>query len=77
MLSYAVMPSGGNYVETAQKVSEAAIEKAGLSRADISRTIATGYGAATVDFADRTVTDISCHAAGFITSFLRPGRSSI
>jgi predicted CoA-substrate-specific enzyme activase len=41
-----------------------AIEKAGLSSAEISRTIATGYGAGAVDFANRTVTDISCHAAG-------------
>jgi (R)-2-hydroxyacyl-CoA dehydratese activating ATPase len=64
LVSHAVMPSGGNYLETAHKVSEAVISKAGLSRADISRAVATGYGAATVDFVDRTVTDISCHAAG-------------
>jgi predicted CoA-substrate-specific enzyme activase len=64
VVSYAIVPSGGNYVETALKVSEMAVQKAGLSRADISQTVATGYGAATVDFANRTVTDISCHAAG-------------
>jgi (R)-2-hydroxyacyl-CoA dehydratese activating ATPase len=64
LVSHAVIPSGGNYLETANRVSQAAIEKAGLSRADISRTVATGYGSTTVNFADRTVTDISCHAAG-------------
>jgi predicted CoA-substrate-specific enzyme activase len=64
LLSYATMPSGGNYAEVARKISTAVIEKAGLSDADISTTIATGYGAAAVDFAERTVADISCHAAG-------------
>ena len=46
-----------------------AIEKARISDADISTTVATGYGAAAVDFADRTVADISCHAAGIYHLF--------
>jgi predicted CoA-substrate-specific enzyme activase len=64
MLSYATIPSGGNYAETARKVSAAAIEKAGISETDISTIIATGYGAAAVDLADRISSDIMCHAAG-------------
>lgn len=64
MLSWAVLPSGGNYGEAARKVSETAIEMAGMARADISLTVATGWGSGAVDFADRTVADISCHAAG-------------
>jgi predicted CoA-substrate-specific enzyme activase len=64
LLSWAVMPSGGNYAEAARKVSGEAVEKAGLSDADISTKVATGWGAAAVDFAGRTVADISCHAAG-------------
>lgn len=63
-ISRVVMPSGGSYAETSRKILAAALREAGLSRTDISRTIATGYGASAVDFADRTVTDISCHAAG-------------
>jgi predicted CoA-substrate-specific enzyme activase len=69
LLSYATMPSGGKYAEVARKVSTAVIEKTGLSDPDISTTIATGYGAAAVDFADRTVADISCHAAGIYHLF--------
>jgi len=69
ILSYAVKPSGGNYSETARTVSSAVIEKAGISDADIAHTIATGYGAAAVDGADRTVSDIVCHAAGVRHSF--------
>ena len=69
LLSYATMPSGGNYAEAARKVSGSAIEKAGISETEISTRIATGYGAAAVDFADRTVADISCHAKGLFHLF--------
>jgi len=64
LLSHATIPSGGYYAEAARKVSKVAIERAAISDADLSATIATGWGAAAVDFADRTVSDISCHAAG-------------
>jgi (R)-2-hydroxyacyl-CoA dehydratese activating ATPase len=69
--SYTIMPSGGNYKETAWKAAELALGKAALSFSDISYTIATGYGATTVDFADQSVTDISCHAAGVHQLFPR------
>jgi (R)-2-hydroxyacyl-CoA dehydratese activating ATPase len=69
LLSWATMPSGGNYADVARKVSRAAIEKAAISDAEISFTAATGYGAASVDFADRTIADISCHAAGVFRLF--------
>jgi (R)-2-hydroxyacyl-CoA dehydratese activating ATPase len=62
--SYAIVPSGGNYAETARNVAEAAAEKTGISLKTVGAIIATGYGAAAVDFADRRMTDISCHAAG-------------
>ncbi len=69
MLSYAVIPSGGNYAEAARKVSTAAVEKAAISDTDVSTRIATGYGATAVDFADHTLPDISCHAAGIFYRF--------
>lgn len=62
--AHAVLPSGGNYRETARKAADAAAEKAGILRSAVSRTVATGYGAAAVDFADETVTDMACQAAG-------------
>ncbi len=64
LLSYAIVPSGGSFADAARKVSRDAIEKASISNTDLSTRTATGYGAAAVDFADRTVADISCHAAG-------------
>lgn len=58
----AVIPSGGNYKETAKRVANEALAESGLSLTDISRTVSTGYGASAVDFADQSATDISCHA---------------
>ena len=60
--TYAIMPSGGNYKETARAVAEESLKKALLSFDDTSHTVATGYGSAAVDFSDETVTDISCQA---------------
>jgi (R)-2-hydroxyacyl-CoA dehydratese activating ATPase len=73
--AYAVLPSGGSFAETARRVSREALDKAALSDADISGTIATGYGAGTVDFADRSIADITCHAAGI--SHLFPSARTI
>lgn len=62
--SFAVVPSGGSYQTTSRRVAEMALSQAGPSLKGISRTIATGYGSAAADFADSTITDIVCHAAG-------------
>ena len=43
---------------------ESAISKAGTKQDLVERTVATGYGRNQVDFADETVTEISCHATG-------------
>jgi len=64
IVSYQIMPSGKNYRETAEKVLQAALDKAGLSRQDLINILATGYGAATVSFANQQVTEISCQARG-------------
>ncbi|MFP3975089.1 MAG: acyl-CoA dehydratase activase [Chloroflexota bacterium] len=48
----------------ANKVMEEALDKAGLSLDEISYIVATGYGRINVPFADRQITEISCHARG-------------
>ncbi|HOJ72008.1 MAG TPA: acyl-CoA dehydratase activase [Syntrophorhabdaceae bacterium] len=62
--SYSIIPSGGDYRKAALESSENALKKINISMSDISNTIATGYGAAIVDFARQTLSDISCHAIG-------------
>lgn len=62
--SLEVIPSGGDYRGAAQTVANISLKKIHLSLHDVSHTIATGYGASMVGFADQTTSDISCHAAG-------------
>lgn len=40
------------------------LSSAGLARRDVSRVVATGYGRVSLDFADSTITEITCHARG-------------
>jgi (R)-2-hydroxyacyl-CoA dehydratese activating ATPase len=62
--SFAILPSGGNYQATGRRLAEVALAQAKISIKDIFRSVATGYGSSAVDFANNTVTDIVCHAAG-------------
>jgi predicted CoA-substrate-specific enzyme activase len=64
IVSYHVMPSGGNYKTTAEAVVKKALDKAKLSSKDIGYTVATGYGAANVATADEIVSDLSCQGRG-------------
>ena len=75
ILSYQVMPSGGNYKLTAEEVVGKALAKAKLSFNDISYTVATGYGAASVSFANEVVSDISCDGRGI--SYLFPSARTV
>ncbi|MDY6843622.1 MAG: acyl-CoA dehydratase activase, partial [Thermodesulfobacteriota bacterium] len=51
------------------KVMEEALEKANLSFDEISYVVATGYGRINVPFADKQVTEITCHAQGVLSIF--------
>jgi len=64
LISHAVMPSGGDYRESARRVAETALSKINISMNQVVYTVAAGYGATMVNFADKTSTDISCHAKG-------------
>lgn len=54
-----VIPAQGG-----QNVLTLALCAATLDRMEISAVVATGYGRVRADFADKTVTEISCHAKG-------------
>jgi predicted CoA-substrate-specific enzyme activase len=64
-----VIPSGGNYKITADRIKEELLSKTGKSAKDIVCTIATGYGAKMVSFADEVITDITCHSKGIFYLF--------
>lgn len=69
ILSHMVLPTGGNNRETAMKVFEEALYCANLCRDDIVKVIATGYGRENVPFANRHITEITCHAVGIHSLF--------
>jgi (R)-2-hydroxyacyl-CoA dehydratese activating ATPase len=57
-------PTGAEHRKLANRVMEEALSKAGLRFEDITYIVATGYGRINVPFADRQVTEITCHAKG-------------
>ena len=64
MKAFSVVRTGAKSGESAEKVLGDVLEKAGLSREDISWIVSTGYGRVSIPFADENVTEISCHGKG-------------
>jgi len=56
--------TGAEHRRLANKVMEQALEQANLSFGEIAYVVATGYGRINVPFADRQVTELTCHARG-------------
>jgi len=56
--------TGPEHRKLANRVLEEALCLAGIAGDDIACTVATGYGRINVPFADRQVTEITCHARG-------------
>lgn len=57
-----VMPTGWSSLETSKVIEKMLIEK-GIDL-EKSKVIATGYGRISVPYADKTVTEITCHGKG-------------
>ncbi len=69
LLSAVKGPTGPEHRRLANEVMRGALEQAGLQIDDISYIVATGYGRVNVPFADRQVTELSCHARGVFSLF--------
>ncbi len=61
--------TGAEHRRLANKVMEEALGKVNLSIDEIAFIMATGYGRINVPFADRQVTELSCHARGVASFF--------
>ena len=57
-------PTGPEHRKLANMVMEEALGRAGLALESITYIISTGYGRINVPFADKQITEISCHARG-------------
>lgn len=71
IVSYDISPTGANSRTSAEKSMHNAVERAGITRADIVYSVATGYGRISLDFVDKAVTEITCHGRGAWTIFPR------
>jgi predicted CoA-substrate-specific enzyme activase len=57
-------PTGPEHRKLANKVMEEALTRANLRFDDLTYIVATGYGRINVPFADKQITEITCHARG-------------
>jgi len=64
LLATAIILAGYDRAAAAAQVLDQALAQAGLTREQIACLVATGYGRVQVPGADRTVTEITCHARG-------------
>lgn len=62
--AFSVVRTGAKSGVSADRALKEVLEKAGLSREDISWIVSTGYGRVSISFADENVTEISCHGKG-------------
>lgn len=70
ILAYSILRVKPNLEESAREIFEKTLELAGLSKEEVDSIVATGYGRGRVDFANKKITEISCHAIG--SHFLIP-----
>jgi predicted CoA-substrate-specific enzyme activase len=69
IVSSITVKTGAEQRRLANKVMKEALAKAKLTFDDITYAMATGYGRINVPFADRQITEITCHAKGIIHLF--------
>ena len=67
--AYVVGPTGAEHRRRANKVMEDVMLKAGIKLDEVAYIISTGYGRVSVPFADKQVTELTCHARGVSTLF--------
>lgn len=75
IVSWGLVPTGPDSSATAKEAMDMALQKGGLAMDSIQFVVSTGYGRVVVPFAQRNVTEISCHAKG--ANFFFPGVRTI
>ncbi len=75
IISSAVIRTGAKSRESADRILEEILQRSGLKREDLALIVSTGYGRVSIPFADKNVTEISCHGKG--AHFLNPSVRTI
>lgn len=64
VIGFDVVLTGGTNRTAAETTYENVLAKAGLRRSDVGFVVTTGYGRENISFADKHVSEITCHALG-------------
>ncbi len=64
IIGFAVIPTGYDVTAAAGEVAGKALNEAGVNMKDLAYVISTGYGRNAVEFSNKAVTEIICHAKG-------------
>ena len=64
LCAFSSMRTGSDSPDSARKAMEWALKDTGLTVDKIRYVVGTGYGRVNVPFANRTITEIACHARG-------------
>jgi predicted CoA-substrate-specific enzyme activase len=69
ILASVIGPTGAEHRHLGLRLADDCIRKAGLSFEKLDYIVATGYGRINVPFADKQITEITCHARGISALF--------
>ena len=75
IVAFGVIRTGAKSTDSAERILDTTLKKANLSKQDVSCIVSTGYGRVSIPFADKNVTEISCHGKG--AHFLNPSVRTI
>lgn len=75
ILSSHMIKTGADPQKAGEMVFQAALDRGGFRKSDIGYIVATGYGRISLAFADKKVTEISCHGRG--VRYLHPAVETI
>lgn len=75
ILTSSILPTGANSRAAAERSLAVALEQAALKKEDLSYIVTTGYGRASLPFAHKMITEITCHARGAF--FVRPDTRTV
>lgn len=75
LAAWSILPTGADSRRAAEQALVEALRTAGIGREQVAFVVATGYGRISVPYADRRVTEITCHGQG--TIHLIPGARTV
>ncbi len=69
LVGYNIRESGTNFALTAKIAIEASLRMASAKLSDVRYCVSTGYGRHNLDFSNKVISEISCHAKAAFTKY--------